>query len=253
VLTDLLMPEMDGLELLRITRQMNPQTPVIVMTAYGNETLAVEALENGAASYVPKSRQAEQLLETVEQILARSQAEKNRARLLQSMTDIHCNFTLENDRALFPPLIDFVQQSMAGIGIGDSNERVRIGLALEEALRNALYHGNLELTADELARARANWYEDELAELIRQRQSQSPYCDRRITVGVRVATEGICLSVRDEGNGFEQSTVNQLSGDHFETGGNRGLILMRSFADEVVFNSSGNEVMLFKHGKLPIE
>ena len=59
VVTDLVMPEMDGLELVRTMRNRYPTIPVILMTAYGDESTAVEALESGAASYVPKAQKAE--------------------------------------------------------------------------------------------------------------------------------------------------------------------------------------------------
>ncbi len=65
VITDLMMPETNGLELVAAVRQLYPQVPVILMTAYGNESIAVEALERGAASYVPKSQQADRLSDTV--------------------------------------------------------------------------------------------------------------------------------------------------------------------------------------------
>ena len=54
VLTDMLMPEMDGLELVQAIRSKYPMIPVILMTAHGSEELAVQALHAGAASYVPK-------------------------------------------------------------------------------------------------------------------------------------------------------------------------------------------------------
>src|SRR5438309_1895923 len=52
VLTDLLMPEMDGLELVKEVREKHPLVPVILMTAFGSEEVAIEALRKGAASYV---------------------------------------------------------------------------------------------------------------------------------------------------------------------------------------------------------
>ena len=54
VLTDLQMPNMDGLELVGAIRSSYPSVPVVLMTAFGNEKIAMKALELGAASYVPK-------------------------------------------------------------------------------------------------------------------------------------------------------------------------------------------------------
>src|SRR5262245_35213389 len=54
VLTDLMMPEMDGLDLVAAVRAKHPRVPVVLMTVHGNEETAVRALQSGAASYVPK-------------------------------------------------------------------------------------------------------------------------------------------------------------------------------------------------------
>ncbi len=54
VLTDLAMPELDGLELLREARRVAPTLPVIVLTARGSERSAVEAMKAGAHDYLTK-------------------------------------------------------------------------------------------------------------------------------------------------------------------------------------------------------
>src|SRR3954470_9769296 len=54
IVTDLNMPEMDGLELVEQVRSKYPAVPVILMTAFGSEEIAIQALRKGAASYVPK-------------------------------------------------------------------------------------------------------------------------------------------------------------------------------------------------------
>src|SRR6516165_12456236 len=61
VLTDMHMPNLNGLELVEQIRGNHPLIPVILMTAFGSEDLAVEALRKGAASYVPKRVLAEEL------------------------------------------------------------------------------------------------------------------------------------------------------------------------------------------------
>ena len=54
VLTDLQMPNMDGLRLVETVRRLYPLVPVIIMTAHGSEDVAVKALMSGAAGFVPK-------------------------------------------------------------------------------------------------------------------------------------------------------------------------------------------------------
>jgi two-component system, NtrC family, response regulator AtoC len=54
VVTDLAMPAMDGLELLRIARERVPSVPVLLLTAFGSERIAVNAIKAGAYDYLAK-------------------------------------------------------------------------------------------------------------------------------------------------------------------------------------------------------
>jgi DNA-binding NtrC family response regulator len=66
VITDLRMPGMDGLELLKRLRQSRPQTMVILMTAYGTVKNAVRAMKSGAEDYIAKPLDLEELEVVVE-------------------------------------------------------------------------------------------------------------------------------------------------------------------------------------------
>src|SRR5438105_2172960 len=55
VLTDLEMPNMNGLELVEAVRREFAHIPVILMTSQGSEEIAALALSKGAASYIPKA------------------------------------------------------------------------------------------------------------------------------------------------------------------------------------------------------
>ena len=132
VLTDLTMPGMDGLQLVKSLRTHYPGVPVILMTAYGNEALAMTALEQGAASYVPKSHLPAKLADTVEEVLELARADRSHYRLIQCLTETRFVFTLENDAALIDPLVDLVQQMVTGIELVDFTGRLQIGVALKQ-------------------------------------------------------------------------------------------------------------------------
>lgn len=65
VVTDLSMPEMDGFELLAAIRKRRPAIPVILITAYGSERVAVQAIKAGAYDYVSKPFDNDDLLQCV--------------------------------------------------------------------------------------------------------------------------------------------------------------------------------------------
>src|SRR6185295_1865609 len=72
VLLDLVLPGMDGLDILREIRKSRPALPVICLTARGDETDRVQGLKLGADDYVVKPFSVKELLARVEAVLRRS-------------------------------------------------------------------------------------------------------------------------------------------------------------------------------------
>lgn len=246
VITDLQMPELDGLELVREIGARFPRVPVILMTAHGSESLAIEALEAGAASYVPKAKLADMLAATVEQVLSLAGSSREYERLIACQTFAHFRFKLENDPALIDPLVDLIQQIAFGFELCNSNGRFGIGMAMQQAILNAMIHGNLELSNDEMEAARDNLLADPATEVIRARSGQRPYSERRVAVDARITPDQLEVTVADEGPGFDVASAESLLGGGPELGERRGLRLMRILMDEVRFNAAGNEVTLIK-------
>jgi DNA-binding NtrC family response regulator len=69
VITDIKMPRLDGLELLRRLKEKHPELPVIIMTGYATINSAVEALKHGASDYILKPFPVEVIEDTVAQVL----------------------------------------------------------------------------------------------------------------------------------------------------------------------------------------
>jgi len=69
LISDLRMPQMDGMELLDRVRQIDSQLPFIILTAYGTVESAIEAMRKGALDYITKPFRQEQILLTVEKAL----------------------------------------------------------------------------------------------------------------------------------------------------------------------------------------
>ncbi len=93
LITDLRMPGLSGLELLRRTSAINSETPVIVITAYGDVETAVEAMRAGAFDYIAKPFNRDQILLTVEKALAFGAAVSENRQLRRL---VHERFRLEN-------------------------------------------------------------------------------------------------------------------------------------------------------------
>lgn len=90
-LIDLRMPEMDGLELLKKLRALNPEIQVVVLTAHGSVESAVEAMRAGAFHYVNKPVDLEELLLTLKSATERHhllvENRELRAVLADALTD----------------------------------------------------------------------------------------------------------------------------------------------------------------------
>ena len=177
VLTDLQMPDIDGLQLVTTITEEYPDIPVVLMTAHGSENAAAQALANGASCYVPKTELADELMATVSQILSTADSDQRYKKLISCSTQSHFEFELPNDPDLIDPLIDLVQQVIASMDLFDWASRVRLGVALEHALGNAIYRGNLEIgrnSSDILD-----------PQLVQERCQAEPYRDRHVFVSAR--------------------------------------------------------------------
>ncbi len=247
IVTDLQMPELDGLGLIRAVRARHPSVPVILMTAYGSEALAVEALEAGAASYVPKAQLAEKLVDTVEQVLALARADRGIEQLAECLALAEFTFLLDNNAMLIDPLVDAVQRLIELTQLCDPTARIRVGVALEEALLNAIYRGNLELGVEELQEDRVRLLSGNGRSLVEQRSSEPPYRDRKTLVRIQVTPNEARFIVRDEGPGFNVLPIaNADDPSAVVREGGRGLVLIRTFMDEVSYNAKGNELTMVK-------
>ena len=245
VLTDLLMPEVDGFELVGNLRKSHPQIPVILMTSQGNEELASRALRTGAASYVPKRVLASELLSTVRNLLEVAGRQKDTSRLLSFLVGNNLQFELDSDCSLIPPLVRFLQDCVMQMRICDEADRTRIGVALEEAVVNAHFHGNLEVSSDLRGVDDAAY-----RKLVAERRESEPYGQRKIHINVQLEPGEARFVIRDEGPGFDPTSLpDPTDPANLDRVSGRGILLMRTFMDEVYYNETGNEVTLLKRSR----
>lgn len=242
VLTDLHMPEMDGLELVSAVKDDYPSVPIILMTAQGSEEIAAQALRRGAASYVPKLRLADDLIATLQQVYSAAQSEQSQSHLMHYMTDTVTSFVLPNDPALLRACVRQLMNMLRCLPLGDETERLRVGIALQEALNNAYYHGNLEVASV------AGSEQSRLDEVALMRCDEDPYVHRRIHVRAEISRTQAIFVVRDDGSGFDATAIGGLESSRADNGRQgRGITLIKSTMDEVVFNDVGNEIRMVRY------
>lgn len=242
VVTDLQMPEVDGLELTKQVCKLHRHIPVILMTAHGSEEVAVAALNAGAASYVPKKNLSRDLKETVKSVLSVASSERAEQQILESLSNVRLEFELGNETSALRPLIMVMHGHMRQLGICGESDIIRISTALQEALINAIEHGNLELDS-KLRELKDNTYQ----KLGEERRQQEPYKNRKAYVIAEFNREGCRWTIRDEGRGFDPGSLpDPRDPANLQRVSGRGLLLIRTFMDEVEFNDKANEITMFR-------
>jgi hypothetical protein len=142
-------------------------------------------------------------------------------------------------------LVGHLQEYVYGMKLCNQNEKTRIGVALEEALLNGLYHGNLEVSSDLKQDG-----SDAFQRLAEDRRRQPPYCERRLFVRVNLDTSEARFEIRDEGPGFDPTNLpDPTDPENLLKASGRGILLIRTFMDEVHYSATGNQMTMLKRRK----
>jgi two-component system response regulator FixJ len=147
IVTDVRMPQLSGIELLRRLKSMSIELPVIVMTGHGDVALAVDAMKEGAIEFLEKPFDDEVLLRAVHLALdrygkeAKKDAEKTqiRARLnslsqrerevLEGLIAGHPNKIIASDLKISPRTVEIYRAHvMTKMDANSLSELVRMGL-----------------------------------------------------------------------------------------------------------------------------
>ncbi|MEM9409997.1 MAG: response regulator [Planctomycetota bacterium] len=239
IVTDMQMPYVDGLELVKSVRDKDSQIPVVLITSHGSEKTAVEALKCGAASYTPKSALNQDLVRTVRQVLQMSERVQVNTSPTNQPIPENMAYVLDNDLGLIGPLIENLQCSLPS---WSDRDRLQIGMAIDEALVNAMHHGNLEVDSHLRDLDESKYYEQ-----IRDRRCQEPFCQRRVSVQAEFSEQHVCIQISDDGPGFDPNQVEDPTTDeNVQRIGGRGLFLIKAFMSQVVHNQCGNQITMTK-------
>ncbi|MFH1740135.1 MAG: response regulator [bacterium] len=246
VFTDLRMPGMGGLRLLAELKKFAPETPVVIITGYGSKEDVIQALRLGASNFLLKPNEVESVATIAEKILSMRQREKLTVELLSFFEEEQHTFCLPSNLRYALPLIDLLTAKLEPLGICESAQLKNIRLALDEALVNAVVHGNLEISSEMKGNTLGELvqYDDE----VKRRSGQRPYCLRKVTVRSLVNRSMARFTIEDEGPGFDhRSMPDDFSDVDNLVSHGRGLLLIKTFMDEVTFNDAGNQINLIKY------
>ncbi|MCA8987054.1 MAG: ATP-binding protein [Planctomycetaceae bacterium] len=225
-------------------RQEFPQLPIILSSIHGFDEQVQKAIELGAEGYVSKAHLHDELPSTLKSVLNALTYASSDSSLSNSLfREQTTKLSLPSHREVVGKIVRYIAQLIHAFNICTSREQMRVVLAVEEALVNAMYHGNLGVASD------LRGVDDEAYfQLIHQRTTDPHYADRRVELTITVTNSLAKFVIRDQGAGFDVGQIPDPREDqNLELSHGRGIFLMRTFMDEVIFNSTGNEVIMIKY------
>ncbi|MBV8865974.1 MAG: response regulator [Acidobacteriaceae bacterium] len=227
IITDVRMPGLNGLELLRRIHEVRPGTKVLVMTAESTPATVISSLRDQAVGYVSKPFSLDAVAETIALAL-HAPAPEGDIEILSAIPQwialrLRCKLEIA-DR-----LIPFLRELVTDLSV---EEREDVGTAFRELLMNAIEHGagkdpSKTVRVDYVRTAKSMIYKildpgegfsfHHLSHAAVSNHPDAPYqhCEVREKLGLRPG-------------GF-------------------GILLTRHLADELIYNEKGNEVLLIKH------
>lgn len=231
VLTDISMPHMDGLELLRRAKELRPSLKVIVMTGYNTPENVVASIKSQAFDYVAKPFAVELLRDVVKTAL---EAAAGEIEVLVAQPE-WIELRVPCDLAVAQRLHRFLREVEADL---PADVREAAGIAFREMLTNAIEHGG----------------------------HFDP--DQKVTICYIRLKRMILYRISDPGHGFRfdelahAAVTNPIEDPtrHLTVraekglrGGGFGILLTRNVADELIYNEKQNEVLFVKYLDSPKE
>jgi CheY-like chemotaxis protein/anti-sigma regulatory factor (Ser/Thr protein kinase) len=227
VLTDILMPRMDGLTLLAEIRNRYPELHVVIMTAWNTSQHVLDSLRHEAAAYISKPFSREMLRATLAEALSMP-VEGDDIEILSDVPN-WISLRVRSKLTTADRLTGFVRELPSDL---KPEEREQVATAFRELLVNAIEHG--------------------------------AHLDASKTVDLNYirTARTIVYYIRDPGEGFSRDTLEHAATangpddpiEHFERRqemglrpGGFGLLMAQNFADELIYSGKGNEVILIKY------
>ena len=227
LLVDILMPGMDGLELLGQLRARHPATPVVMMTFKNTPDHVLGSLRREAAAYISKPFSRDALLATLQN--ASSNSVRGDDIKILSDKPHWISLQIRCQIATADRLTQFVRELPSDL---EPDQREQIATAFRELLMNAVEHGG----------------------------HLDP--DKTVDLSYIRTARSIVYYIRDPGEGFSMNALAHAAianspeepFGHLELRrqmgirpGGFGLLMTQSFADELIYSAKGNEVIFIKY------
>ncbi|MCB1215969.1 response regulator [bacterium] len=247
VISDLMMSEMNGIELLRNLKRLKPSIPVIIITGYGTLDDAIEAIHLGAEDFIKKPFDINDVIETIEKTFRKLAEEADQREIIRFIEDENIKLAIPSDFEFLNTVINYVFSHLKARWMVNDENLHDVKVCMYEALTNAFEHGNLGIPGDEKSRlleiSQQAW-----RDFLMERMNDPGNNDKQIEVNLQISDQRMSLRVRDQGGGFDfDNHFKDVEPELLFRSSGRGLLLIRSLMDEMWFEDGGRALVMVKH------
>lgn len=247
IITDIDLPGISGIELLKITRETFPEIPVIIITGLKTLDFAISAIKHGAHDYITKPFELGDVRKVVEKVLRYRQRSKRKERIFKYASSMNVNFDVPTKNIDAGVVADYLARFLLNSGFCDKDEFHQCYVAFMETLINAIEHGNLEMPSS----IKGNDFEQitRFEEMREQRLKDPVYNERMVRIAFMYNPQCFSLTIADEGPGFDWQNYTSGTNKSYQVNTaayGRGFMLINHIIDEIYFNEKGNSITLVK-------
>ena len=246
--------DMTALEFITRAKSVNSGVLAMIIISHSDLSMVPSALNAGAVGFLVKPFTNYDLRKQVEQIRILSSSKRGRDFALSHLVQENQVMTFEtgtlmrSDNFVLTTAYLTDRFTSGDVPVPPS-KKMKYGLAIHEALRNSVEHGNMELSSVSKLDTGENDFGDAYDKLLKQRSNDPKYSSKKVHIHIDREPNQVAIKIRDEGKGFDFTKVlaRERSGevDPLELSG-RGLLLIESYMDEVQYNEQGTEISLIR-------
>jgi CheY-like chemotaxis protein len=238
-----MMPKMNGIDVLKAVKGIHPDCMVIVMTGYSTEDLVLQAFQHGASNYLKKPFDFKSFSEVIDQVVdihrARRQLRITRSQLLEF--EMRGRLVMPNDPARAGETIGGLINEIRPFVNGEDADSLH--MCLYELVMNGIEHGVFRIGYDLKTQAQE---ESRLTDLYEERMTAPEYVGN-VYVTYEVTPAKCVFTVEDTGEGFDVSSLpDPTIDDALLMSHGRGVMLTKMIADHLEYNEKGNKATLIK-------
>jgi YesN/AraC family two-component response regulator len=245
VLTDIKMPEMDGLTLMKLAKSIKPELIFVIMSGYGTLDSAIECMKMGALNFIKKPISIVELIATIkkaeELIITRNVPVKMKPYLIHIDKELEISTKdLNNNLEM---IVNYLVSEIKELGCAKlSVDNITMGLY--EALSNAIEHGNLNLKK-EISRENKIDVLDSFIKEKMEKLKLPEFANKKVKIKYLFSSDKFEFSIKDEGKGFNyREFLKGIDQNIYNDSLNKGLFLIKNVVHEVEFNDKGNEIKI---------